>query len=164
VPERYQPKPSFAPRISQANSEPCTIRLFLGSSSVLLLGLRTLLALANQTRLGASVAQLAVSSLLAGVVGDLALGDLGGVDDGEGLVGLLDVGAVAGLLGGLGVLGGSLAVLGRLALAREEDEAALVGLQALDVGLEGLLGKVLAARVDGDTDGGRELAGNAGLL
>jgi len=74
------------------------------------------------------------------------------------------VGAVAGLLGGLGVLGGSLAVLGRLALAREEDEAALVGLQALDVGLEGLLGEVLAARVDGDTDGGRELAGNAGLL
>ena len=71
---------------------------------------------------------------------------------------------VASLLGRFGILGGSLAGLRGLALAREEDEAALVGLQALDVGLEGLLGKVLAARVDGDTDGGRELAGNAGLL
>ena len=71
---------------------------------------------------------------------------------------------VAGLLGGLGVLSGSLAGLGRLALAGEEDEAALVGLQALDVGLEGLLGEVLAAWVDADTDGWGKLAGDASFL
>jgi len=65
------------------------IRLFLVGSSLLLLGLRTLLALANETSLGASIAQLAVGGLLAGVVGDFALVDPGGVDDGESLVGLL---------------------------------------------------------------------------
>ena len=140
------------------------IRLFLVGSSLLLLGLGTLGALANQTSVGASVAELAVGVLLAWVVGDLALGDLDGVDDGESLVGLLNVGAVAGLLRGLGVLGGCLARLGGIALAGKEDEAALVGLQTLDVGLEGLLREVLTTWIDRDSDCACELAWDAGFL
>ena len=71
---------------------------------------------------------------------------------------------MAALLGGLDVLSRGVALLGRLGLAGEEDELALVSLQALDVGLERLLGQVLAAGVDRDTDGGSELAGNASSL
>lgn len=65
---------------------------------------------------------------------------------------------------GLDLLGGGLALLGGLEVAGEEDEALLVGLQALNVDLEGLLAEVLAAGVDGDTDGARKLAGDVGLL
>lgn len=64
----------------------------------------------------------------------------------------------------LDLLGAGLALLGGLGVAGEEDEALLVGLQALNVGLEGLLGEVLATGVDGDTDGARKLAGDVGLL
>jgi hypothetical protein len=67
---------------------------------------------------------------------------------------------VVGALGGLDVLGGSVTLLGLAVAAGEEDEALAVLLEALDVGLEALLGKVLAARVDGDTDGASELAGD----
>lgn len=49
---------------------------------------------------------------------------------------------------GLDLLGAGLALLGGLEVAGEEDEALLVGLQALNVDLEGLLAEVLAARVD----------------
>lgn len=65
---------------------------------------------------------------------------------------------------GLDLLGAGLALLGCLEVAGEEDEALLVGLQALNVGLEGLLGEVLATGVDRDTDGARKLAGDVGLL
>lgn len=65
---------------------------------------------------------------------------------------------------GLDLLGAGLTLLGGLEVAGEEDEALLVGLQALNVGIEGLLGKVLATGVDGDTDGARKLAGDVGLL
>lgn len=70
----------------------------------------------------------------------------------------------ANLLGGLDLLLRSVALLGRLGLAREENQALLVGLQALDVGLEGLFGEVLAAWVNGNADGWRQLAWNTGLL
>lgn len=65
---------------------------------------------------------------------------------------------------GLDLLGAGLALLGCLEVAGEEDEALLVGLQALNVDLEGLLAEVLATGVDGDTDGARKLAGDVGLL
>ena len=65
---------------------------------------------------------------------------------------------------GLDLLGAGLALLGCLEVAGEEDEALLVGLQALNVDLEGLLGKVGATRVDRDTNGGCELAGDTSGL
>lgn len=77
---------------------------------------------------------------------------------------MLDVGGVSTLFGGLDLLGRGVTLLGGLGVAGEEDEAGTVSLEALDVGGEGLLGKVLATRVDGDTDGGCELAGNTSSL
>lgn len=125
------------------------------------LGLGALLADTNKAGLGAGVAELAVGVLGGRVLGDLGLGDNSLVVDGEGRVGEENVVAVA---DGLDLLGAGLALLGGLGVAREEDEALLVGLQALNVGLEGLLGEVLATGVDGDTDGARKLAGDVGLL
>lgn len=57
-----------------------------------------------------------------------------------------------------------LALLGVVGLAGEDDEALLVGLEAGNVGGERLLGKVLAAVVDGNTDGGGVVARDTGLL
>jgi len=138
--------------------------LFLRVGGLLLLLLHPLRPLAHQASLAPRIAQLPVGSLLGREVGNLALlnGDL--VADREVLVVLLDLALVASLPGGLHLLGRSLTGLGGLGLAGEEDEASLVGLQALDVGLERLLGQVLAAGVDGDTDGGRQLAWDAGFL
>lgn len=48
--------------------------------------------------------------------------------------------------------------------AGEEDEAGLVGLEAVNIGLEGFDGEVLAAGVDGDADGGSELARDTSFL
>jgi hypothetical protein len=114
-------------------------------------------ALALVAGLRAGVTELPVDVLVALVVGDGALLESSDVLDGQ------DVGAdnVLARLGGLDVLGGSVTLLGLAVAAGEEDEALAVLLEALDVGLEGLLREVLAARVDGDTDGAGELAGNA---
>ena len=71
---------------------------------------------------------------------------------------------MAALTGSLDVGCGRLTGLGRFGLAREEDETLLVGFEALDVGGERLFGEVLAARVDRNTDGGRQLARDAGFL
>lgn len=141
-----------------------TIRLFLGGSGLLLLGLRPLFALASQTGVAASDTELPDGSLLAWVVGNLALLDLDFVADGEEVVALDDLALVAALAGLLHLLGRGLASLRRLGLAREEHQALLVLLQALDVGLERLLAQVLATRVDGDTDGRRQLAGDTSFL
>jgi len=68
---------------------------------------------------------------------------------------------------GLGNVGSrGVALLGTLlaATAGEEDEALLVLLKTSNVGLQALLGKVLAAGIDRDTDGGSELAGDASFL
>lgn len=48
--------------------------------------------------------------------------------------------------------------------AREEDQARVVGFEALDVHGDVFLGEVGAARVDGDADCGGELAGYVGFL
>ena len=137
------------------------LHLFLLVLLLLGLGLGTLLALADKAGLRAGVAESAVGVLGGGVLGKLLLLDDNLVVDGEGGVGELDVVAVA---DGLDLLGAGLALLGCLEVAGEEDEALLVGLQALNVDLEGLLAEVLATGVDGDTDGARKLAGDVGLL
>lgn len=121
------------------------LRLFLLGLLLLGLGLGALLALADKAGLRAGVTESAVGVLGGGVVGELAGLDGDLVVDGEGLVGELDV---LTLLGGLDLLSGGLTLLGGLGVAGEEDEALLVSLQALDVGLEGLLAQVLAAGVD----------------
>jgi hypothetical protein len=57
-----------------------------------------------------------------------------------------------------------LAIFGRFRLAWEQDEAGLVGLEALDVGCERFFGEVLSARIDGDADCRSQLAWYAGFL
>jgi hypothetical protein len=60
-----------------------------------------------------------------------------------------------------------LAAVELLVLARatwEEDQTLAVRLEACDVECEGFLGQVLPAMIKGDTNGGGEFAGNAGLL
>jgi hypothetical protein len=134
--------------------------LLLSVGSLLSLGLGALLAGTGETGLAADVTELAVGVLLTGVVGELALSDLGLVGDGEGGGGLLD----EVLLGRLDLLSRGVTLLGGLAVAGEQDNAAAVSLQALDVGGKRLLGEVLAAGVDRDTDGGCKLAGDTSSL
>lgn len=50
------------------------------------------------------------------------------------------------------------------ALAREKDKTGLVVLQPSDIGDERLLRVVVTAVVDGDTDGGGKLLGDASFL
>ena len=66
--------------------------------------------------------------------------------------------------GGAEVGNGSAEILGLSALAGEDDQALLVGLETGDIGGEGLLAEVLTAVVDGDTDGGGVETRDAGLL
>lgn len=144
-----------------------TIHLFLLGGLLVLLGLGTLLALAEQASIGASDTQSAVGVLGAWVVADLAVLDGDLVGDRESLVGELDLAVVelvADLLGSIDLVLGGIALLGRLDLAGEEDKTLLVLLEAQDVGLERLLGQVLAAGVDSNADGGRQLAWDASLL
>lgn len=141
-----------------------TENLFLLVVGLLSLRLGTLLTDTNKTSLRARVTELPVRILGSLVVANsafLELDDgLGGEAGGEGTDGVLA------LLGGLDVLGGCVTALG-LAVAyvnvsmhanvvgyvsklttREENEALLELLEALYVGLEALLGEVLAAGVD----------------
>lgn len=111
---------------------------------------------------GTLVAELAVGTTLDGG------GEVGLLDGLDGGVGVHDGEGGGGVGNGVGdglelVLGG-VALLGLVALLGEEDQALLVGLEALDVGGQGLLGDVLAASIDGDTDGGGVLAGDASGL
>ena len=122
--------------------------LLLGSVGLVRLGLRPLLSDTDQPRLASCITQLPVRLLLAREVGNLALLDLSLVDDRVCLVNKLDVVLGAGLLSGLDLLGAGVTLLGLLAVAGEEDDTALVCLQALDVGGKRLLGQVLAAGVD----------------
>lgn len=140
-----------------------------GASSLFVLGsLRLglvpgpLLPLASVALVGALGTQLAESTALDGCghVGLLDLGD-GLVDAGNGESG---AGGGDALGGGLELLLGRVALLGLVALLGEQDQAGGVGLEALDVGGEGLLGQVLAAGIDGDTDSGSVLAGDTGSL
>lgn len=134
--------------------------LFLLSTLLISLSLRALLADTDKAGLRAGITELPVCVLFALVVAELALGDLGDVLDGQSSGGAAD--DLLSILGGLDVLGGSITLLGLAVTAGEKDEALPELLEALNVGLEALLGEVLAARVDRDTDGAGELAGNTG--
>lgn len=134
--------------------------LFLLGLSLLSLGLGALLALTQVASLGAGLTEGLVGVLGGLVVADGALLELSDVLDGQGSGGAAD--KVVTALGGLDVLGGGVTLLGLSVAAGEEDEALPVLLETLDVGLEALLGEVLAAGVDGDTDGAGELAGDTG--
>jgi hypothetical protein len=109
--------------------------LFLGGLSLSRIP-RALLPGALRALDGAGVAQLHVGTALDGC-GHVALLDLldglVGGGDGEGVRDQRNLLNLAGV--GLGV-----ALLGVVGLAGEDNEALLVGLEALDVGLEGLLG------------------------
>lgn len=134
--------------------------LFLLVLGLLSLKSSTLGASTSVALLGALVTEDTVGVLGGLVVGDVALLEDSDVLDGEGSgVG----GDAVGGLGSLDVLGGGVAGLGLAVAAGEEDEALLVLLEALDVGLEALLGEVLAAGVDGNADGLCQLAGDASL-
>lgn len=134
------------------------MHLFLLGLSLLSLRLGTLFTSTLVTGLGALLTEHTVSVLSRLVVLDGALLEFDDVLDRQNLAGGLD-GAVA-LLGSLDLLSGSVTLLGLAAAAGEENEALPVFLEALHVGLEALLREVLAAGVDGDTDGGSELAGD----
>lgn len=135
------------------------MHLFLLSVSLLSLGLSTLLTGTLVAGLGTLFTEQTVCVLGGLVVLDGTLLEGDGVLDGENLLGGLD--GVA-LLGGLDLLDGSVTLLGLAVAAGEENEALPVLLETLHVGLEALLGEVLAAGVDGDTDGASELAGDTG--
>lgn len=66
--------------------------------------------------------------------------------------------------GGLELLLGRVTLLGLVALLGEQDQAGGVGLKTLNVGGERLLGQVLAASIDGDTDGRGVKAGDTSGL
>jgi hypothetical protein len=134
--------------------------LFLLVRLLLRLGLGALLADADKAGLGAGVTELPVGVVGGRVVLDVALLERGNVGDGQDLAGGLD--EVLTLLGGRDFLSGSVTTLRLAVAAREEDELLPVLLEALHVGLEALLGQILAAGVDGDTDGARELARDTG--
>lgn len=147
--------------------------LFLGSSSLLSLGLGPLLADTHETSVAAGQPQatigrlLALGHLTALHVGNSLLG--GGVLDGEGgakVVGVTLGRAVLGEggFGGVDLVSGGVELLELAALAGEEDQTVLVVVEAGNVGNQRFLGVVVPAVVDGDADGGGELLGDAGFL
>lgn len=154
-------RPTFEIFIRHESNHPTTSAssLFLLSISLISLGLGALLADTDEACLGAAVTELPVGVLLALVVANGALLDLADVLDGKSGGGATD--NVLSGLGGLDVRSGGVTLLGLAVAAGEENETLPELLEALNVGLEALLGKVLAAGVDRDTDGARKLAGNA---
>ena len=134
--------------------------LFLLLGGLLSLGLGALLADTNQASLGAGLAELPEGIFGSLVVGNGALLEFDDVLDGK--AGLGAGNDVLTALGGLDVLSRGVAVLGLSVAAGEENEALPVLLETLNIGLEALLGEVLAAGVDRDTDGAGELAGDTG--
>ena len=124
---------------------------------LLLLGLATSLADSVKTGNGASLAVLLEGRVVLLLLSDLAsllLGpDLG---DGEKGTGQLN--------GGVDISSLSITRLGLASLAGEDNQLGLVGLEALNVELEGLLGLVAATMVDGNTDGESLLAADTSSL
>lgn len=138
---------------------PLFASLFLGSLGLSLVP-DTLLTGTLVPRVASGNAQLRVSTTL-NRFGHLALldlleGDVGG-GNGEG-------GGDGGDLAQLGDVGLGVTLLGGVGLAGQQDQALLVGLETSDVGGEALLAEVLAAVINGDTDGGSQGSGNASLL
>ena len=136
--------------------------LFLCCSGLISLCLGALLPNTNKPGIRPGIPERPEGVLGGLVVGKLALGNGDGILDwqaggecgdgillGAGGLDLLDLGITLGLLAGT---------------AGEEDKAFPVLLKTLDVDLEGLLVEVLAAGVDGNTDGGSELAGDTSSL
>ncbi len=134
--------------------------LLLGGSSLGRLVALSLLLGTLVTGTSTGVAELAVSTTLdwGWSIGLLDLGDWGGVDDWESLLGCLDK------LGVLDIGSGGVSLLGLTGPAWEKDEAGTVLLKTGNVDGEGLGGEVDAAWVNGDTDGGSELLWDSGLL
>lgn len=133
---------------------------------LLSLGLGPLLALALVARLGSLVAERSVGVLSAR--GQAAGGDLGDscvdvvvVDDGENVGGL---GSGLAIEDGLGVGLAGVTLLDLACAAREDNKAADVLLETLDIDCQRLLGQVLTAAVDADADSLGVLASNSGSL
>lgn len=133
--------------------------LFLLVALLLFLSLSTLLADTNEASLRTGLSELDVCIIVTLVLANRTLFEIDHVLDGQGIGGGLDD-VLAGL-GGFDIFCRSVTILRLAVAAREEDETLLVFLEALHVGLEALLREILAAGVDGDTDGACELAGNA---
>lgn len=141
---------------------PIPSHLFLSRSSLVSLILRPLLTRTGVSSIAPRVSEFSVGTSLNGGW-DVALLDLGHGNSGNaGECGLGALGVV--LLGGRDLLLGGVAGLSLASLSWEEDEAGAVSLEALDVQGEGFDGKVLAAGVNGDTDGSCKLAWDSGLL
>lgn len=144
------------------NTMPIPSHLFLRRSSLVGLVLRPLLTRTGVSLLAPRVSELSVSTTLNGSW-DVALLDLGnGNGSSVGECGLGALGVL--LLGGGDLLLGGVSGLGLASLSWEKDEASTVSLEALDVQGEGFDGEVLAAGVNGDTDGACKLAWDGGLL
>ena len=141
---------------------PIPSHLFLRRSSLVGLVLRPLLTRTGVSLLAPRVSELSVGTTLNGSW-DVALLDLGNGNGGS--VGECGLGALGVLLlGGGDLLLGGVSGLGLASLSWEKDEAGAVSLEALDVQGEGFDGEVLAAGVNGDTDGACKLAWDGGLL
>jgi len=136
--------------------------LFLLGVGVISLGLGALLTDTDKAGLGAGVTELPVCVLLTLVVADRTFLEGDDVLDGQSGGGTGN--DVLSGLGRLDILSRGVTLLGLSVAAGEENETLPELLEALDVGLEALLGKVLAAGVDRDTDGAGELAGDTGGL
>lgn len=154
-------RPTFEIFIRHESNHPTTSAssLFLLRVSLLSLGFGALLTDTDEAGLRAAVTELPVGVLLALVVANGTLLKLDDVLDGKSGGGAAD--NVLSSLGSLDILSGGVTLLGLAIAAGKENKALPELLEALDVGLETLLGKVLAARIDRDTNGARKLAGNA---
>lgn len=133
---------------------------------LLSLGLGPLLALALVACLGSLLTKRSVGVL--GALGQAAGGDLADgsadvvvVDNGENMGGL---GGGLAVEDGLGVGLAGVTLLDLAGAAREDNKTADVLLQTLNVDGQRLLGKVLAAAIDADTDSLGVLASNTGSL
>lgn len=139
-----------------------TSNLLLGGGGLSILVALSLLTSTLVSGLAPGVAELSVSTTLnwGWGIALLDLGDGDSVDDWKSLVGALDeVG-----LGGLDIGSGGITLLGLASLAWEKDELGLVCLKTGNVQGERLSGEVLAAGIDGDTNGRSELLWDTGLL
>jgi hypothetical protein len=124
------------------------------------LGLLALLPDTDIAGMRALVTEHPVGILSGLVVANGTLLELDDVLDGQGKGGAAD--DVLGSLGGLDVLSRSVTLLGLAVATGEDNEALPELLETLHVELESLLGEVLAARIDRDSDCARHLTGDTG--
>lgn len=145
-------------------SRPATeiLPLFLSSGGLISLLLCSLLPGTLVSRIGSQISQLSERTTL-DRLWYIALLDLSestsGVNNRKTVLDVRDE-----VAGGLGLLFGSITLLVLAEFAWEENETLLVLLEAVDVDSEGFDGEVLAAGIDGDTDGWCKLAWDSGFL